>query len=135
MKRILPLFSVFFLSPLLSYADGCADNVSSPDKTQSCGKNSYREADKKLNEAYRDTISRLMESAESKKKLITSQRAWIAFRDAECNFVASSVGEGSAAPMVMQGCMEDLTNKRTDDLNKYLNCPEGDLACPLPRAN
>jgi len=47
--------------------------------------------------------------AESKRKLKESQRAWIAFRDAEAAFAADQARGGSAAPTIRYGTMTELT--------------------------
>lgn len=134
MKKIIPMAILALFSPLSAFADDCMDTATSQGQMNSCAGKTYQEADKMLNDAYRRALARVSADAAAKKKLITAQKAWIVFRDAECNFVVSGVGEGSAGPMVKLGCLEALTTHRTDTLQKYLDCPEGDLSCPLPRA-
>jgi uncharacterized protein YecT (DUF1311 family) len=134
MKKILPVALIAIFSPFSAFADGCMDTAVSQGQMNSCAHKSYQEADKTLNDAYRNATARVSADAAAKKRLVTAQRAWIVFRDAECDFVASSVGEGSAGPMVKLGCLEDLTKTRANEIQKYLDCPEGDLSCPLPRA-
>lgn len=89
--------------------------------------------DARLNELYGVMRSRLADNSAGKEKLIGAQRAWIAFRDNECRFRTSGI-QGSAVPMVYSACVEDLTRKRVNEFEGLLNCPEGDLACPIPRA-
>ena len=60
------------------------------------------------------------------------QRAWIAFRDAECKFASSGVEGGSVQPMIHSGCLQGLTDARVTQLGSYLKCEEGDLSCPVP---
>lgn len=92
----------------------------------------YRQADAELNRLYREIESRLADSPDIRQGLIKAQRAWIAFRDAECRFAASGVEGGSAYPDVYAACLEDLTRARIDNFNAYLSCEEGDLSCPVP---
>lgn len=90
-------------------------------------------ADTRLNALYKQIQERLSDDAPTLHLLTATQRSWIAFRDAECAFSASSVAGGSAYPAVVASCRTDLTEKRIADFNAYLKCQEGDLACPVPR--
>lgn len=86
-------------------------------------------ADRSLNQSYIAVMNKASPTA--KQLLRTSQRHWIAFRDAECRFVASGVRGGSAQPMIVSGCMERLTTDRTRQLRQLNRCEEGDLSCPV----
>ena len=97
-----------------------------------CADAGYKAADKKLNATYGEIVKRLADDAGGKKLLQASQRAWIGFRDAECAFSASGVDGGSVYPMILSGCLEGLTNDRTEQLGDYLKCVEGDMSCPVP---
>lgn len=48
--------------------------------------------------------------------LLAAQRAWITFRDANCRLSGYEMRGGSAEPMVVSGCMADMTVKRTKEL-------------------
>ena len=61
------------------------------------------------------------------------QKAWLAYGTATCQFEASATGIGSARPMVHWRCFDRLTQLRTADLFRLTACPEGDIACPVPR--
>ena len=76
--------------------------------------------------------ARLRDARPLADKLVNAQRAWIAYRDAECNFSSANAEGGSVYPMVVSTCLDDLTKARTDTLKGYLSCEEGDLACPVP---
>jgi uncharacterized protein YecT (DUF1311 family) len=92
----------------------------------------FKSADQALNQTFRKIQKRLSDDADGKARLVKAQRAWNAFRDAECTFQSSGDDGGSAAPMIAAGCQADLTKDRTKQLKVYLNCQEGDLACPVP---
>lgn len=89
---------------------------------------SFKKADAALNATYAQLMAKL--SGRSGQKLKLAQRAWIAFRDAECALQGSAVEGGSAQPMVVATCMAGLTEQRVRELRAYLSCEEGDLACP-----
>ncbi|HEY4191496.1 MAG TPA: lysozyme inhibitor LprI family protein [Mesorhizobium sp.] len=92
----------------------------------------FQKADKALNRNFKQIVTRLSDDPSGKARLVRSQRAWVAFRDAECAFQSSGDDGGSAAPMIVATCRTDLTTQRTKQLRAYLNCEEGDLSCPVP---
>jgi uncharacterized protein YecT (DUF1311 family) len=59
-----------------------------------------------------------------------SQRRWVAYRKAACEFEASGVAGGSAYSMILAACLTDYANHRLDIVTKLMNCSEGDLSCP-----
>ena len=91
-----------------------------------------QKADAELNVLYRRITNRLKDDKATTKVLVAAQRAWVAFRDAECNFSASGVSGGTAHGMIQAICLDKLTGKRIDDFKSYLNCQEGALDCPVP---
>jgi len=76
-------------------------------------------ADKELNTVYRELMGRL--DAEGKALLKTSQRAWLAFRDAEAKFSADANRGGSMAPMTYSLAIARLTESRTQWLREHLS--------------
>ena len=83
----------------------------------------------------RDRInSRLKGNPDNKKLLVGAQRAWVAFRDAECKFSASGVAGGSVYPLIYSNCTTELTKARVEAFKTYLKCQEGDLSCRVPGA-
>ena len=59
----------------------------------------FEQADAELNKTYEALLAKLPD-AESKQKLKESQRAWLAFRDAEAAFAADQARGGSMAPTI-----------------------------------
>ncbi|QNE33486.1 DUF1311 domain-containing protein [Sphingomonas sp. NBWT7] len=51
---------------------------------------------------------------------LASQRAWLAFRDAQCAIETKEVEGGSMAPMVRAGCLTRLTKERTKQLKDLM---------------
>jgi uncharacterized protein YecT (DUF1311 family) len=94
-----------------------------------CAGIAYEDADAALNAVYSEVRSRLDD--EGREQLLTTQRAWIAFRDAECTFRSRGVEGGSIQPMIHANCLTELTEQRTADFETMLECPEGDLSCPF----
>ncbi|KAB0679766.1 lysozyme inhibitor LprI family protein [Aureimonas leprariae] len=133
MRRIIPVFVCLMAASAAAAAENCAALDTTQSGLDECYGRAFDAADKELNGVYRLITHRLDGSPDAAANLVAAQRAWIAFRDAECAFAASDVEGGSAQPMVDLQCREALTRKRVVDLKSYLNCDEGDLACPVPK--
>ncbi|OCP09254.1 MULTISPECIES: lysozyme inhibitor LprI family protein [unclassified Ensifer] len=121
------------LAPAASAAD--CDTATSQAAMNECADKSFDASDAELNTLYKQIEARLKDNRDATKLLVTAQKAWIAFRDAECTFSASGVDGGSAYPMVLSQCQDGVTQNRIKDFKTYLSCQEGDLSCPLPPGN
>lgn len=97
-----------------------------------CAARDFARADAALNAAYERIVARLGSDPDTAGRLVAAQKAWIAFRDAECAFATGDHAGGSAAPMADAQCRARLTRARVRDFDAYLTCQEGDLLCPLP---
>ena len=75
----------------------------------------FARVDAELNSTYAALMAKLPD-AESKRKLKESQRAWIAFRDAEAAFAADQLRGGSAAPVLRWTSMTQTTEQRVKQL-------------------
>lgn len=129
--RVTITLSLFIIATHPGQAADCSAAETQADMT-SCAAEDYKEADAELNTVYRQVADRLRAVPDSSKLLVAAQRAWIGFRDSECSFASSAVAGGSLQPMISATCMAGLTRARTEELRKYLNCPEGDTSCPVP---
>ena len=129
------LAPILAAASLLAIGLGRAEAKDCPEQTQigldQCADQAFQRADRALNEAYREILRRLGDETHAKQLVVAAQKAWIAFRDAECAFPVSSSGGGSIYPMEYSLCLEDQTKKRTKELQAYFHCAEGDLACPV----
>ena len=113
-------------------ADGCDAPGLSQAELNECYGNAYKKADAELNVLYRQITARLKDNKATTELLVAAQRAWVAFRDAECDFSASGVSGGSAYGLILAICLVRLTGKRIVDFKTYLTCQEGALDCPIP---
>ncbi|HVY16397.1 MAG TPA: lysozyme inhibitor LprI family protein [Rhodopila sp.] len=114
-----------------AHAADCKDPSSQADMT-ACAAQSLAKSDAALNATYRTIMGRLKDDADTRRLLTAAQKAWIGFRDAECDFTASGARGGTAQGMIVAICKDDLTSRRVKQLDKYLHCAEGDLDCPVP---
>jgi len=79
----------------------------------------FKKADKELNEVYAKVVGVLDDGA--KEKLKKSQRAWVAFRDAEADFRADAEARGGSMwPLVHEGVRSRLTQERVKALRELL---------------
>lgn len=58
------------------------------------------------------------------------QKAWLTYRTQACHFESSQIGVGSARAMVQWQCAARMTRERSAELERIVNCREGDLGCP-----
>jgi uncharacterized protein YecT (DUF1311 family) len=116
---------------LSAHAEDC-QNAASQRELNNCANAAYEKSDAELNALYKQVTARLKDDARRTKLLVATQRAWIAFRDAECAFVGEPTADGSVNPLVRANCLDRITSARVNDLKSYLQCAEGDVSCPLP---
>jgi len=114
-----------------AFAGSCDDAASQSEMT-ACHGNAFKTADAALNATYRKIEDRLGDAPDTRKRLVAAERAWIAFRDAECAFSASGTEGSTAHSMTLSICLTDLTEARTKQLTTFLHCQEGDVSCPVP---
>ena len=102
------------------------ENAASTYEINVCAERAFEAADARLNAVYKQALGAIVEMAVAEKPydaasweaaLRASQRAWIAFRDAECNrHVAMFWSGGSGATADILGCMTTMTKTRADEL-------------------
>ena len=108
----------------------CNNAMTQPDMNFCSGKG-YQAADKVLNSTYAKLMAAADES--DKKRLRNAERAWIAFRDAQCGYETSASIDGTIHPMEVSGCYTSKTIARTKELESLMGCPEGDPGCKIFR--
>jgi uncharacterized protein YecT (DUF1311 family) len=108
--------AALLLSLVISAADIYAQTQAEMN-AQARGK--FQQADAELNKTYEALLKKLPD-AESKEKLKESQRAWLAFRDAEAASAADEARGGSMAPTLRYATMTELTEQRTKQLKARL---------------
>lgn len=93
------------------------ENVAKAPLPQDVAAAEFEAADKALNAAYKETMSRL--STEAKTALRAEQRIWIKQRDEKCEPAASAgIGAGSAGELDAMGCRTTMTSKRTGEIQR-----------------
>lgn len=93
-----------------------------------CAGAEFEKADAELNRVYKEAIASIPEMATDEQPfdmasweeaLRASQRAWIAFRDAECEgHVEKFWGGGTGGTVDIIGCKTEKTEQRTKELKQ-----------------
>ena len=78
-----------------------------------CAVEKYRSADAALNS--------LWKSREHPPKVLKAQRAWLAYRDAECEAQNSASPDGSLYQVFKYLCLAELTDQRVEQLREIAN--------------
>jgi uncharacterized protein YecT (DUF1311 family) len=108
----------------------CNNAQTQADMTNCAGQD-FEKADKELNAVYKEAMASQValdkQSAEispdyvgAVKALKKAQRAWIDYRDGECEGVSYQAAGGTMQPMLELGCKADLTNKRIKELKELI---------------
>ena len=113
---VLPLL-LLAAAPARADDTGCKNSMAQSEMSI-CANQDYKAADARLNTAYRALMRKLAGDSVAQHKLKVAQRAWIGFRDSQCDFEGHSAEGGSMQPMLISGCMARLTKQRTKDLEK-----------------
>ncbi len=106
-------------------AEGCSSGVTQ--SMQRCAYYYHLASDIALNQTYARLKKQLAKKS-AEDKLLRAQRAWIAFRDATCTYETDSYVGGRGEGIEYWGCIDRLTEKRTEQLENYLACK--DAGCP-----
>lgn len=121
--------TTIFCRPVISIAEfqpPPGTDCSNPDAKEydyNCPPLWYDREDKKLNEVYRYLLTTL--AAEEAEKLKLSQRAWVAFRDADVALVVQHYGEGGSLGASIAAMRAfQLTRDRVRDLQLRLADPQ-----------
>lgn len=112
-------------------AEDC-DNAMDEAAMNACADQSFKKADEDLNAVYQKLRDRKKDDEDAARLLIAAERAWVAFRDAECQFDAADSLGGSIYPMIYANCLERLTRARVKQFDRHLRCEEGEAACSEP---
>lgn len=126
--------AVMALSPLVLAAPAkaqdievdCENAISNVEMTY-CGWQEFERADAELNEVYKDAIRHIKASGRDlpagadawEKKLREAQRAWVAFRDLNCDeLLGIEWGGGTGTNLAIATCRTEMTNARIKTLRE-----------------
>lgn len=122
------MFGMGFALPAMADCDDPQNQV----EMNQCAFAAFETADAELNTVYQQLIGRIDKRYVA--SLRAAQRAWVPFRDAQCDFESMGWEGGSGRPMIQSGCLRRVTEERTLLLRALLTCDpetsEGDIECP-----
>lgn len=103
----------------------CANAMAQAD-LNACAAQDWQAADDQLNAVWPKARAALKamdadlpdELKGGEQALLEAQRAWIIFRDAQCKAEGFPMRGGSAEPLLVYGCMTELTRHRTEVLTR-----------------
>jgi len=120
---ILILLSAPALAQSLAETSDCATAITQQD-LNICAEADWQEADAVLNDTYGNVMAAMkamdadlppaLQGGET--ALRTAQRAWITYRDANCTAAGFPMRGGSAEPLLVYGCLRQMTLDRTEEL-------------------
>jgi uncharacterized protein YecT (DUF1311 family) len=94
---------------------GCQDAATTA-AMRACENTRYEKSERELNAAYA-TLTKQLDPTQQ-EKLRGAQRAWLAFRDANAQFLAGVAQAGTLAPLIKVTALADMTEARTKELEK-----------------
>ncbi len=119
MFGVAPLLLIGLLSGSFAWAaqktPDCSNATTTADM-RACENARYDQANRQLNAVY----ARLMKQLDParREKLRLAQRAWVRFRDANADFLASAAEGGTLAPLLRVNALADMTEARVKELAK-----------------
>lgn len=110
---VLLLGAMFCTVP--AHADDCSNASTQAAMTQ-CATDAYAQADKQMNESYKDIIAKMAPARQAALK--QAQRDWLKFRDSHCKSEAAEVKGGTLYPALLNSCLAETTKERTEKLKR-----------------
>jgi uncharacterized protein YecT (DUF1311 family) len=115
------------LAAAIQSAQGNCRNPQTQLDMNFCAGDRFGQADAQLNRAYRDVVREAQEAdrgdadldtshPNNEEALRASQRAWVAFRDAQCQYESFEARGGSMQPMLYENCRARMTRERIQQL-------------------
>lgn len=103
---------------LIAQQQYICENATTNIEINRCLRLRYEASDKRLNQVYKQLMSKL--SGQERSTLITIQRQWIKLRDRDCNLEVSINRGGTGYSGFLNQCLERKTTQRTAELQSRL---------------
>ena len=100
--------------------DACYKRDQSQQGMNACAGEAYERADKALNAQWKLVLERYGDDVGARKLLLDGQRAWLKYRDAQCQVEAFDSVGGSIWPLINSGCLAAMTRARTAELKALI---------------
>ncbi len=123
----------FFPRPMLSLAAALCvaspahaldcDKATTTPELNECAARQQKAVELTLNQTYQQALKSLQQPdtaldkfSATRQKLVEAQRAWVKFRDADCEAVYLQYVSGSIRNLMFTGCMQKHAERRIEDL-------------------
>ena len=119
------MISLTLAALLAAQPPGCDNPITQQDMNR-CAARAANEADADLNLIYPQVVAhfeqldRDSDTQEGVRRLRAAQRAWVAFRAAECALTGYEALGGTLEPLLVSGCQAELTKSRAAKLRQML---------------
>lgn len=84
-----------------------------------CAGEIYRKVDRQLNDVWKYAYRGSKGSSGETPPLLAAQRAWIGYRDSQCEAESASFEGGSIQPFIRLTCLGRITRNRTEELRRF----------------
>ncbi|WP_289352960.1 lysozyme inhibitor LprI family protein [Acinetobacter baumannii] len=122
MKITFLIMSITTCSVSFAGIEKCS-NLPNQTALNSCSSNALNSANQKINTVYANYMKEL--SPTEKLQLKEAQRAWIQYKEKDCQFQSSPVLKGSLYPFVHNACLVEKTETRIKELQDMQECRSG----------
>ncbi|ENW50466.1 lysozyme inhibitor LprI family protein [Acinetobacter baumannii] len=122
MKITFLIMSITTCSVSFAGIEKCS-NLPNQTALNNCSANALNSANQKINIAYANYMKEL--SPTEKLQLKEAQRAWIQYKEKDCQFQSSPVLKGSLYPFVHNACLVEKTETRIKELQDMQECRSG----------
>lgn len=150
MKRSYLILLFVLTLPFFIFADSetdfdvvkCYETAKSDDELSLCAKQDFEFSDKKLIQVYSDVLdiakSKIMAdttldttaeadaASETLNRLVAAENAWIAYRDAQCQFEGTAMLGSPSEKIVITGCLSRLNKERVKMLGESIPTSESE---------
>ncbi len=116
------IMSTITCSVTFAGIDKCS-NLPNQSALNTCSSNVLNSANQKINSVYANYMKEL--NPTEKLQLKEAQRAWIQYKEKDCQFQSSPVLKGSLYPFVHNGCLVEKTENRIKELQDMQECRSG----------
>ena len=140
MLRTIAILATLVVAGVPAYADvagelatiearqkACIDKDSTNLAMKQCAGDADADADTLLNKTYAAAVANLKgakdgeDAKEKLRRLVASERAWIAYRDAQCDFEGTSMLGGTGESLVIVDCQYTMTAARAKAIGSMLD--------------
>ncbi len=122
-RFLLPLFFLIWCGS--SFALDCTKTITTQDVNE-CALIDQKKVEAKLNKVYQRVLKSLDKPdvplepySEMRQSLIAAQRAWVKFREADCEAVYQKYVSGTIRTVMYIGCIQSHAEKRIKELEDY----------------